>query len=197
MLISALNLIQHPEGGYFRTTYKSGCSDPMKSKGKTDENGWIFNSSKGDKKRNLMSSIYWLQREKDSMIMSLHQAGCDIVHYFHFGTGLKYYIVDPILNTLFTTTLGPKFNKKGHGFQLIVPKHCWIAAIIDTDVEETKNGERFALMSEACCPGFDYRDWRLITWKELLQTNLSEGDKKLLQKFVHRDINNVDTDAYY
>ena len=52
-------------------------------------------------------------------------------------------------------------------------------------------------MSEACCPGFDYRDWRLITWKELLQTNLSEGDKKLLQKFVHRDINNVDTDAYY
>ena len=195
MLISALNLIQHPEGGYFRTTYKSGCSDAMKSKGKTDENGWIWRS-KQNKDRNLMSSIYWLQRESDSKRMSLHQAGCDIVHYFHHGTGLKYFIVDPILNTLFTTTLGPKFATKGHGFQLIVPKHCWIAAIIDSD-DGKEERERFALISEACCPGFDYRDWRLITWKEILETNLSESDKKLLKQFVHKDINNVDTDEYY
>eukprot|EP00484_Ammonia_sp_Unknown_P007811 CAMPEP_0197080782 /NCGR_PEP_ID=MMETSP1384-20130603/214305_1 /TAXON_ID=29189 /ORGANISM="Ammonia sp." /LENGTH=225 /DNA_ID=CAMNT_0042519673 /DNA_START=42 /DNA_END=716 /DNA_ORIENTATION=- len=200
MLIHGLRLHRHPEGGFFRTTYKSGCLDPMKSKGKTDEAGWIWQA----KQRNLMSSIYWLQRESDSKLMSLHCAGCDIVVYFHHGTGLKYYIVDPISNTLLSTTLGPRFERghgfqlivpkhcwmaaivanllsttlgprfeRGHGFQLIVPKHCWMAAIVancDNDREQQvevgntrfvfrEKKEKFALVSEACCPGFDFRDW--------------------------------------
>eukprot|EP01083_Nonionella_stella_P172990 595297_1 len=181
VLISTLNLQKHIEGGYYRTTYKSGCINPMKSKGKTDEDGLVWCNE--NTKRNLMSSIYWLQRESDSKIMSLHCAGCDIVHYFHSGTGLKYIIVDPQLNAVMITTLGPNIEK-GHGFQLIVPKHCWIAAIVidAQDIDDRK--ERFALVSEACCPGFDFRDWKLITRKELSQSNLNHDEKQLLQAFI-------------
>ena len=166
----------------------------MKSKGKTDSDGWVWRND-SYQLRNLMSNIYWLQREMDSKVMSLHQPGCDSIRYYHHGCGLKYFIVDPKLNTLMVTTLGPNFEN-GHGFQLIIPKHCWVAAMIEVDEDTKDDKEQFVLTSESCCPGFDWRDWRMITWKEIMDTNLSEGDKKLLKQFVNKNVD-VDVDEYY
>jgi predicted cupin superfamily sugar epimerase len=59
VLVAKLGLIPHPEGGFFRETYRSG-SEPMKSMGGTDTSGTLMDTDRVPKERNLMTSIYWL-----------------------------------------------------------------------------------------------------------------------------------------
>jgi hypothetical protein len=59
VLVDKLNLIPHPEGGFFREVYRSG-STPMASKGATDETGTVMTTGRDPPPRNVMTSIYWL-----------------------------------------------------------------------------------------------------------------------------------------
>lgn len=182
-IIQKLKLLKHPEGGFYLTTYKSGCKDAMKSAGETDLSGLTVKLP-NNKIRNLMSSIFWLQRESDSKIMLLHKIGCDIVHYFHKGNGLKYYIVNPIKGTINTYILGPNLLKH-HKYQLIVHKNNWIAAELILDNNNNNNDkEQYTLVSEACCPGFDFNDWKLINNIDISNSNLNQKNQNILQKFI-------------
>lgn len=134
-LIKKLSLAPHIEGGYFAKTYSSDLRTDML----------------GDSKpRCLLSSIFYMLTD-DSPIGYLHKNKSDIIHYFHGGSSLTYWILHPDGN-LQKKILGANIGR-GQQLQLIVKGGCWKATELET-------GE-FGLLSEAVSPGFEYEDMEL------------------------------------
>ncbi|MCO7227251.1 cupin domain-containing protein [Pleionea sp. CnH1-48] len=138
--IQQLNLEPHIEGGYFKRTYQS--------KQRFDKTS--------TQSRPLMSSIYYLLTD-DSPIGHFHKNQSDIMHYWHAGESLTYYLINPE-GELTHHQLGPDASK-GESLQLIVPGGYWKAT-------ELKQGE-YGLLSEAVSPGFDYQDMMLANADEM------------------------------
>ncbi len=133
-IIKKLALEPHPsEGGYFKRSYTSDTE---------------FNCSYGQRK--ILSSIYYMLTD-DSPIGYLHKNKSDIIHYFHNGSPITYYIIHTD-GQLEIIILGNDLSK-GHQLQLTVKGGCWKAS-------ELEKGE-FGLLSEAVSPGFEYEDMEL------------------------------------
>lgn len=137
-LAKALNLEAHVEGGYFRQTFKA------------DHRPTIATES-GD--RVTMTSIYYLL-SAESPVGHFHMNQSDIMHYFHQGDPITYYMLKPDGN-LQITILGPD-PTKGHQLQMMVKGGTWKASKIPTNAEYG-----YGLIGEAVAPGFDYADMQL------------------------------------
>lgn len=136
-LIQLLGLEAHDEGGYFRQLYQSDWTVP------TDREGSA---------RYGLNTIYYLLTA-ESPKGHLHRNQSDIVHFFHAGHPLTYLLLSPE-GQLSTVVMGPD-PLQGHVFQMTVPGGYWKASYL-------ASGD-FGLISEAVCPGFDYRDRTLAT----------------------------------
>jgi len=132
--IVALDLQPHVEGGYFRRTYKS--EDRISIDNRQD--------------RPLLTSIFYLLTD-NSPIGYFHKNTSDILHYYHAGAPLTYWVISPD-GTLHTYYLGPEV-RSGQVLQLLVKGGCWKATVLE-------RGE-YSLLSEAVAPGFDYRDMEM------------------------------------
>lgn len=141
-LIRTLQLEPHVEGGYFRRTYGADLSLSVPQGGE----------------RPIMSSIYYLLTD-DSPVGFFHRNQSDIVHYWHCGSPLTYYLIDAE-GQYQKIVLGPDIGR-GQRMQLIVPGGIWKAT-------ELKQGS-FGLLSEAVAPGFDYADMSLAREPDLRQ----------------------------
>jgi predicted cupin superfamily sugar epimerase len=135
-LIASLALKPHPEGGYFRRTF-------------TSDHLCTTNNSH---QRPAMSSIYYLLTD-DSPVGHWHRNRSDIMHYFHLGSALRYWLISPE-GKLTGVTLGPGLAT-GQQLQLLVPGGYWKAS-------ELAAGE-FGLLSEAVCPGFVPQDMEMAS----------------------------------
>ncbi|MGD1809691.1 cupin domain-containing protein [Dapis sp. BLCC M126] len=134
-IIEQLSLVKHIEGGYFKETYRSDIT---------------VNTDRKGSERKLLTSIYYLLTD-DSPVDYFHKNKSDIIHYFHIGYPITYLIVD-LQGKLSRFKLGFDVSR-GHVLQLLVPKNCWKAAILE-------EGE-FGLLGEAVAPGFEYIDMEL------------------------------------
>ncbi|WP_293745881.1 cupin domain-containing protein [uncultured Paraglaciecola sp.] len=137
-LAKALNLEEHVEGGYFRQTFKADHRPTI-----TTDNG----------NRVTMTSIYYLLSAK-SPIGHFHMNQSDIMHYFHMGDPITYYMLNAD-GSLQTTILGPD-PSQGHQMQMMVEGGTWKASKISTS---GKYG--YGLIGEAVAPGFEYADMQL------------------------------------
>ena len=99
LLIQELNLIPHPEGGFYRETYRS--EEVLK-----------------DVKRNLVTTIYFLLRSED--ISHLHRIKSDEHWFFHAGSPLVVHTLDK--NGHHKHLVGLELNK-GETPHFIVPKN--------------------------------------------------------------------------
>jgi predicted cupin superfamily sugar epimerase len=135
-LIELLQLEPHPEGGYFRRSFASNHH---------------FKVTHGGN-RPAMTSIFYLLTE-DSPVGHWHRNQSDIMHYFHCGGTLDYWLIDPT-GKLLHVVLGNQLER-GQQLQLLVPGGYWKAT-------ELVAGE-FALLSEAVCPGFCQEDMEMAT----------------------------------
>jgi purine nucleoside permease/predicted cupin superfamily sugar epimerase len=145
-LAKALNLEPHVEGGYFRQTFKADHRPNITTK-------------QGD--RVTMTSIYYLL-SADSPVGYFHMNQSDIMHYFHKGDAITYYMLKPD-GSMQITILGPD-PSKGHQMQMMVKGGTWKASKISTDA---KYG--YGLIGEAVAPGFDYADMQLGKTATLLK----------------------------
>ncbi len=136
-IIEHLSLQSHIEGGYYRRTYQSEYLTANNS-------------------RNIVSAIFYMLTD-DSPIGFLHQNKSDIIHFFHGGCALTYYLIHPN-GQLQRIVLGDKLDC-GQQLQLVVKGGCWKAT-------ELPEGE-YGLVSEAVAPGFDYRDMVLANAEEI------------------------------
>jgi purine nucleoside permease/predicted cupin superfamily sugar epimerase len=137
-LAKALNLEEHVEGGYFRQTFKADHRPTIAT-----DNG----------NRVIMTSIYYLLSAQ-SPIGHFHMNQSDIMHYFHMGDPITYYMLNAD-GSLQTTILGPD-PSQGHQMQMMVKGGTWKASKISTS---GKYG--YGLIGEAVAPGFEYADMQL------------------------------------
>ncbi|MBL4629756.1 MAG: cupin domain-containing protein [Paraglaciecola sp.] len=156
-LVTALGLEGHVEGGYFRQTFKA------------DHRPTIATQN-GD--RMTMTSIYYLLSAQ-SPIGHFHMNVSDIMHYFHMGDPITYYLLSTD-GSLQKTILGPD-PTKGHHMQMMVKGGTWKASKIPTD---GKYG--YGLIGEAVSPGFEYSDMELGSRAKLV--NLFPQHAQLIEK---------------
>ena len=137
-VIKALGLAKHIEGGYFRRTFISDYSASEEE------------ASPG---RKTMSSIYYLLNS-ESPVGHFHRNKSDIVHFFHMGDAIVYFLIHPD-GVLEEVTLGHNIEDD-HQLQLVVPGGVWKASLLK------ENGAfGYGLISEAVSPSFNYDDMTL------------------------------------
>jgi uncharacterized protein len=128
-LVKWLDLIPHPEGGYFRETFRSGTI-PMSTRGCTNPTApardlVVHPGEDADHAgvvRNCLTSIYWVPTI-DSPRLLLSSNRSDHVHYYQGGAPFEYLVYRPAAGdgggTLTRTILGPDITN-GHVLQLAV-----------------------------------------------------------------------------
>ena len=139
-IISKLQLQPHPEGGFYKETYRSDQSIPID----------------GEKTRNVSTAIFYLLENKDKS--HFHRIQSDELWFFHSGEPLD--IVYLQHNQQFSILLGNNIEN-GEVPQALIPAHTWFASRI-------KNGTGYSLVSCTVAPGFDFSDFELANREELI-----------------------------
>ena len=137
-VITLLRLQKHLEGGYFRRTFLSEHS---------------AGRAETALERKTMSSIYYLLTSQ-SPVGHFHLNKSDIIHYFHMGDPITYFLIYPD-GELQIVTLGHNIEE-GNALQLVVPGGVWKASSL-----ESNGSSGYGLISEAVTPSFDYEDMTL------------------------------------
>lgn len=145
-LIDCLQLEPHVEGGFFHRSFRADHRPPVV----TEAGGRV-----------LMSAIYYLLTRL-SPVGHFHRNISDIVHFFHEGDPVTYYLIDPD-GELRTCVMGPDVAAGQH-LQLVVRGGVWKASRLP---EAGTQG--YALIGEAVAPGFEYEDMMIGTRQDLQQ----------------------------
>lgn len=140
--IKNLGLLPHPEGGFFKETYR--CQDQIKVQG-------------SEAMRNISTAIYFLLEDKNKS--HFHRIKSDELWFHHEGNALEILLLDS--SELKIISLG-KGLEKGESLQAIIPAGKWFAARV-------KDGKGFALVSCTVAPGFDFQDFELADLNDLLK----------------------------
>ena len=134
-LIRTLGLEAHMEGGYFRRIFQADHRDKIAT---------------GGGERYTLTSIHYLLTA-ESPVGHWHLNQSDIVHYFHLGSPVTYYLIHPD-GRLETVVMGPD-PTQGHQLAMAVTGGTWKASHLP-------EGD-YGLISEAVAPGFEYEDMTL------------------------------------
>ncbi len=137
--ITALELVPHPEGGFYKETYRSSVD---------------YVVLKTEKVRSCATSIHFLLGSSD--VSHFHEIQSDEIWNYHAGAGCVVHVFDTKGN-YFSKTLGVDFDK-GEVLQFVVPAGCIFAS-------ESKGD--YSLVGCVVVPGFDFEDFRLYTTSEL------------------------------
>jgi predicted cupin superfamily sugar epimerase len=145
--IDRLALKAHPEGGFYRETYRS--AEMISANGLPDR----FPGP-----RSISTSIYFLLRSED--ISSFHKIKSDELWHFHAGTSLSIYVLDE--KGLTIHRLGAD-SDEDESLQVVIPANCWFGAKV--------NGpDSFVLCGCTVAPGFDFSDFELGKRGTLVET---------------------------
>lgn len=144
--IDHLQLEPHPEGGYFRQTYRAplvighaalppGFSGP----------------------RSASTAIYFLLAGED--FSALHRLAADEVWHFYAGDTLLVHMIDAAGNHG-VTRLGSN-AEAGEQFQCVVPAGQWFGSCLERP-------GAYALVGCTVAPGFDFKDFEMADRRRLL-----------------------------
>ncbi|NMW21543.1 MAG: cupin domain-containing protein [Chlorobiaceae bacterium] len=146
--IEHLQLVRHPEGGYYRETYRSSGSYAF-------TNSILFHGS-----RSYATAIYYLLNGREHS--KLHRIHSDELWFFHAGNPLNIYIF-PKKGEPSSFTLGLS-AEKGEILQETVPAESWFGASL-----ENPEPESYSLVSCVVAPGFEFRDFTFADRMTLLK----------------------------
>ncbi len=142
-IVDYYKLLPHPEGGYYRETYRS---DALIGTG-----AGVFPEG-----RAYGTAIYFLLLQHD--FSAFHRIKSDEIWHFYEGGPLLVHVIDPE-GTLTTIRLGRNAGA-GETFQAVVPAGCWFAS-------EPVAGTDFAFVGCTVAPGFDFADFELAERADL------------------------------
>lgn len=145
-VIERLGLRPHPEGGYFRETYRSAVTLPESA---------LPGEGRGD--RAAATVIYFLLQESDKS--RLHRLRFDEVWHFYLGGPLRLVIISPEGNVE-ELCLGQDLSA-GQQLQKAVPGAHWFGAC-------PLPGSAYSLVGCTVAPGFSYEDLELGERKRLI-----------------------------
>ncbi len=142
-IIDTLRLQPHPEGGYYRETYRSESSFTLK-------NGHV---------RSAGTAIYYLLKETEKS--HFHRIQSDEIWLFHQGEALEILLLTAE-GKLEIKVLGNRIGA-GEEPQVLIPAQHWFAARV-------KGEKGYSLVSCMVAPGFDFDDFELASKTELLKS---------------------------
>ncbi len=144
--IQQLALKPHPEGGFFRETYRSFGQVSGAA---------LTPSRKGP--RAFSTAIYFLLKKRQ--VSRFHRILSDEIWHFYYGDPLRIHFLFPDGNYAFQD-LG--VSSRQSSFQVIVPAGVWFGASLHS-------GSRYALLGCTVAPGFDFSDFEMAKRKKLLR----------------------------
>lgn len=145
--IRSLDLDPHPEGGYFRETYRSEERIPTSAlPGRYD----------GD--RAYQTAIHFLL--ESGQMSAFHRMESDELWFFHAGSPLLLYCLHPD-GRREDIRLGPD-PEQGEALQAVIPRGAWFGG-------EVAEPDSFTLVGCTVAPGFEFADFRLGSRTELLE----------------------------
>lgn len=136
-LIRRFDLEPHPEGGFFRETYRS-AERVSRQDGSVET-------------RSASTAIYYLLC--DGAHSAWHRIKSDEVWHFYAGEPLNVHVLDAT-GALVTHKLGNPLTHPDAVFQAVVPAGLWFAA-------ECADPATFALVGCTVAPGFEFSEFEL------------------------------------
>lgn len=144
--IDHLNLRRHPEGGYFRETYRAPLVIPRSG---------LPEAFKGA--RNASTAIYFLLAGDE--FSALHRLAADEVWHFYGGSALLVHSIDPD-GKHSVTKLGQD-AEAGEQFQCVIPAGHWFGCCLE------RSGT-CALAGCTVAPGFDFAEFEMAKRGDLV-----------------------------
>jgi len=154
-LINQLNLKPHPEGGYFRETYRSSGIYLM-----------------DEKTRSYSTSIYFLLTSES--FSSFHRIKQDEIWHFYLGSPIE-------LHTISQQGFHQKYSigsniYANENLQLVVPANHWFAA-------KVMEKDSYSLVGCTVSPGFDFEDLEIANRESLISE--FPNHESLIRQFTH------------
>jgi uncharacterized protein len=143
--IKKLQLEPHPEGGYFRQTYRSGLTIPQAE---------LPPGFAGP--RPASTAIYFLLEGEN--FSAFHRLRSDEMWHFYAGSPLTVHVIDPPGE--YSSILLGGDSEAQQTFQAVVPAGCWFASHV-------ADWKSWSLVGCTVAPGFDFADFELAKRKEL------------------------------
>jgi predicted cupin superfamily sugar epimerase len=144
--ITKLGLKKHPEGGYYKETYRSeetisSSALPLRYNGE----------------RNFGTAIYFLLT--GSEFSAFHRLKTDEIWHFYTGCSLTVHIITKHGDYI-QQKLGANWEEN-EDFQVILKAGDWFGA-------EVNNSSSYTLIGCTLAPGFDFQDFELAPQENLL-----------------------------
>ena len=144
--IETLKLEPHPEGGYFRQTYKSDLRIGPES----------LPGFKGA--RPASTAIYFLLEGEN--FSAFHRLRSDEMWHFYAGSPLLVHVIDPAgAHSVLFLGRSPEVGQVFHG---VVRAGCWFAS----HVWDRKG---WALVGCTVAPGFEFEDFEMAKREDLIR----------------------------
>ncbi|WP_017522511.1 cupin domain-containing protein [Pusillimonas noertemannii] len=157
-LVTQFGLQPHPEGGYYRETYRS-------AQGVTVQAG----------RRAASTAIYYLLEDND--YSAWHRIASDELWHFYAGQALDIHVLDEN-GGLLTHRLGDPLREAGCTFQAVVPAGRWFAAELASRALRAPGqaaGDAFALVGCTVAPGFEFSEFELADPQALIRQHLEHA----------------------
>jgi uncharacterized protein len=158
--IDKLNLIAHPEGGYYCETYRSQLSIAKEA---------LPPEFTGP--RLVSTAIYFLLEGEN--FSGFHRLRSDELWHFHTGGSITVHVIDPDGGHS-DIQLGDNPDA-GEVFQAVVKAGCWFASRV-------QDPKTFALAGCTVAPGFDFADFEMGKRSELV--TLYPQHRKLIEHWT-------------
>jgi len=160
-IIQKLQLQPHPEGGYFRETYRS--------KGEIETRSL---SSDYQGRRNYSTGIYFLLTS--DQFSAFHRIKQDEMWHFYEGSPLKIHMISK--DGTYTFAVIGRDLDSDHVPQYVVEGGVWFAAeVIEKDA--------FSFVGCTVSPGFDFQDFEMPSRQELVE--MFPDLKGVITKFTY------------
>ena len=137
--IRRLKLQPHPEGGYYRETYRADLQIPQAALG-----------ARGKGRRACCTAIYFLLQKPD--FSAFHRLCSDELWFLHDGGPVRIHTLQP--DGKYEKRLLGTSAVRGVAPQAVMPAGVWFAA-------EVSGSAEYALLSCTVSPGFDFADFEL------------------------------------
>jgi uncharacterized protein len=158
--IKKLNLESHPEGGFYRQTYKADLVLPHQALPPT------FTGP-----RPVSTAIYFLLEGKS--FSAFHRLRSDELWHFYAGAPLVVHVIGE--SGEYSRILLGSDPDAGEELQAVVKAGCWFASHV-------ADAKSFALVGCTVAPGFDFADFELAKREKL--TRLYPQHRELIEKFT-------------
>ncbi len=167
--LDTLQLLEHPEGGYYRVTYTADT---------TISQAALPGRFRGP--RPVSTAIYFLlSNQKDAGggdgFSAFHRLQSDEMWHFHTGGPLNVHVLAPD-GSYTLLVLGPD-ARQGQQFQSVVRAGCWFASA-------PAHPDTFALVGCTVSPGFDFEDFELARYEDLAAVYPEHRD--LIRRFTRQ-----------